>query len=319
MNFSTNEIRTVKLILIFWLIYIFNSNSIKLLNDQSFNYFNKHIQLMSNKQHVKINSLSLIIAHPDDEIMFFSPTLLQLNNYLEKDIMFNVVCLSQGLDSTGSFKDPQRVHELNDSLNLLFNRGSNNEHNRNFKLIQLDYTDGMKEIWNMDLIVDDLLQNLNFTDNGINLLLTFDKSGVSNHKNHLACNEAVTKLLKYSNPDSNLIGIFLNSHSKNFFLKYSFFVSKLFTIIKLKFFRSISLFYSFCFPNSDFLQSYQIISHYDLNTKTNLSFTFFNPFAKYMLSYSTMLNAHESQMVWFRYLWWIFSRFAFINDLTIVN
>eukprot|EP01025_Chloroclados_australasicus_P012315 TRINITY_DN15666_c0_g2_i1.p3 TRINITY_DN15666_c0_g2~~TRINITY_DN15666_c0_g2_i1.p3 ORF type:complete len:125 (+),score=6.24 TRINITY_DN15666_c0_g2_i1:49-375(+) len=60
---------------------------VKLFESQSINHLQRFGQVMG------ASSTGLIIAHPDDETMFFFPTI---SNYVRKGVEINILCLSTG-------------------------------------------------------------------------------------------------------------------------------------------------------------------------------------------------------------------------------
>lgn len=303
-NFSKILYKLTKLTLLIWLIYIILSvNKIPDFND---NINNKHNLLKNFNGLNQIQSLNLIIAHPDDEIMFFSPTLLNLNDLLPKNITFNIVCYSdgnaQGLGST-------RFNELYKSIHLLLS----DRINKNITV--LNYTDGMSEIWDVDKMLSDFEKiNMNqpnylITDHGKILILTFDKFGVSNHVNHISCHQMALRYYQKF-PNQTLL-LTLRSYHNNILLKYSSFG-----------WQSLKLLFDLFYPSAyrNFLTANNNEDQdQDQNQDHTSKLTFFSTYPQYVLSLATMLNAHKSQMVWFRYLWWVFSRFVFVNDIEVIQ
>lgn len=269
--------KLLKLYLLLWVVYVCASSRIHASNVA---VFEKQLAPVFMGNHK--TSLSLIIAHPDDEIMFFGPTLQQLDLLLPADIRLNIVCLSTGnAENLGT----TRERELRQAVNFLFANSA-----RNMELFQLNYTDGMDVTWNADDIsksVTSLVLSPQGSDREI--LLSFDGSGVSSHLNHISCHHAVERMLQDNEKVHS--AIFLDSHSRNPLLKYSFFI------------RSLSH-----------------IAMEKLSGRTNLgSIRLFNTYPQYLALLATMTNAHQSQMAWFRYGWWFFSSFVFLNDLKIVS
>ncbi|SCV01940.1 LANO_0F14290g1_1 [Lachancea nothofagi CBS 11611] len=208
-------------------------------------------------------SLNLIIAHPDDEVMFFAPTLLQLDARLTGSVTVRVISLTNGgADGLGEV----RTHELQDAVQLLMRR--------NQPLVTvLGYPDGMDQVWDVEetsravkaLMVDESP-----------IILTFDDQGISNHINHISCFKAVQRL-KASLPHSRCYRLVSKS---SVLQKYTSFVPALLHVFK---------------PNEHLV--------------------FVSSFPQYLLSFASMLNAHVSQMVWFRYGWWFFSYYVFANEI----
>ncbi|KAK6089982.1 hypothetical protein P3W45_001028 [Vairimorpha bombi] len=111
---------------------------------------------------------TLLIAHPDDESMFFSPTLINLKNKIQ------IICLSKG-DTLFKF-DYIREHELSRLCK-----------DYNIKLSMYSFFDN--DEWDRQKIIDILY--LHYLQTPSNTLITFDEQGVSGHRNHISCYEAV--------------------------------------------------------------------------------------------------------------------------------
>ena len=121
----------------------------------------------------KIRSVLLIIAHPDDEIMFWSPTLKKL---LALNIKVKVLCLSNGNYNgigdirTEEFKAVSKSMHMEDNVIL------------NVPELQDDIT----KKWDAKVVsqkIDDFLKK----NNDIDTILTFDENGVTKHPNHISC------------------------------------------------------------------------------------------------------------------------------------
>lgn len=289
--------KLTKLTIIAWLLYIILSyNLIKAENFQNFDLLSNN---GNSTNFSKLDTITLLIAHPDDEVMFFAPTLISLDdkiNHMNNKVKFNIFCFSNGdYEGLGSI----RTQELQNSINLLLNNNQNSTQIHIF-----NHTDGMKEIWNTNEMEDQLTKILSPDDN--NLILTFDQNGVSKHANHIACYE--TAYNYWLKNKQNTILLTLNSYNNNILLKYSGFIWQLIKIILTKWFKSI-----------DMEKLEKMNSNFGLQHTNDANITFMNSYSQYMLAYATMLNAHKSQVVWFRFFWWWFSRFVFVNDLNIIQ
>ncbi|KFX95979.1 hypothetical protein O988_05541 [Pseudogymnoascus sp. VKM F-3808] len=140
---------------------------------------------------LKNRRICLLIAHPDDEAMFFAPALLALNdpalgNHLK------ILCLSSG-DADGLGET--RKKELVKSGMLL---GLRNEDDV-FVVENPDFQDSMTATWSKEKIASLLssafaphLSNTLTSKSAdaptatIDVLITFDRSGVSSHPNHIS-------------------------------------------------------------------------------------------------------------------------------------
>jgi N-acetylglucosaminylphosphatidylinositol deacetylase len=123
-------------------------------------------------------NVCVVISHPDDETLFFLPTLI---NAIRSNNQVHLLCLSKGnVDGLGE----TRSKELNAAVRLLGMRADRVKIIDDKKL-----PDSMGAYWDKEVInkyVDKYVQ-----DNHIQALITFDSSGISNHINHRAVHYAV--------------------------------------------------------------------------------------------------------------------------------
>ncbi|KAH8144919.1 uncharacterized protein LAJ45_11040 [Morchella importuna] len=119
--------------------------------------------------------ITLLIAHPDDEAMFFSPTLLALTKpHLNNTL--SVICLSTGnADGIGHI----RKHELVASCARL---GVARERVQSIDHPELQ--DQMHSPWPSSTIARVLRERHEVLPD---VLITFDERGVSGHPNHISC------------------------------------------------------------------------------------------------------------------------------------
>ncbi|KAJ8957998.1 hypothetical protein NQ318_002000 [Aromia moschata] len=124
-----------------------------------------------------------IIAHPDDECMFFGPTIL---NFTKRDnCLVYLMCLSTGRNyGMGSI----RKNELYNSCKVLGIKPCNIFiHNHS------NLPDAMDVRWPTELLsrlISQYIDSLNITT-----VVTFDRYGVSNHCNHSCIYYAVASLI----------------------------------------------------------------------------------------------------------------------------
>lgn len=117
----------------------------------------------------------LLVAHPDDESMFFAPTLLQLRRKVI------ILCLSNG----GYYgKGAIRISEMKSLCAYL-----------NVKTIILGFQDN--ENWNPD-IINILLETFHRLYR-FKYIYTFDSKGVSGHKNHISCHIGAKRFSEKAN------------------------------------------------------------------------------------------------------------------------
>ncbi|EIW78420.1 N-acetylglucosaminylphosphatidylinositoldeacety la se [Coniophora puteana RWD-64-598 SS2] len=119
--------------------------------------------------------LLLLTAHPDDESFFFSPTILSLLEGTDGIVpeIFSL-CLSNG-DADGLGKI--REQELADSLAIL-----GVEQGKHWVLDHPELQDNITLTWDAEVIVE-VIQPF-VTSNQITAILTFDFQGISSHPNH---------------------------------------------------------------------------------------------------------------------------------------
>lgn len=122
-----------------------------------------------------------VIAHPDDEAMFFVPTITQLKGRHELFLL----CLSNGgADGLGQ----TRGRELMASTKLLgFDSSS---------VTLVDHPelkDGMRQVWDASVIAHIVDEHSKKQE--IDRIITFDEGGVSGHPNHVATFQGVRRML----------------------------------------------------------------------------------------------------------------------------
>ena len=216
-----------------------------------------------NKSIVKKN-VCLVVAHPDDECMFFGPIIRQLSKNANN---IYVLCMTTGnFDGKGAL----RTNELHKSCANLIGSDLNN-----IKIVnESELPDNPKANWNKDLCAS-IIQNY-INDNKIDVMITFDAYGVSSHPNHCFLYTAIKSLQLNENIETFYL------QTINVFRKYSFLFDIIPSLIEIA---------------SGSTQLTAVSSPFD-----------------YIVTYRSMLE-HESQMVWFRYLYIVFSRYMFINCL----
>lgn len=143
------------------------------------------------KFHSKTNfsnkNICLLIAHPDDEAMFFGPILRHLAK--SKNRIY-VLCMTSG-DYYG--KGGLRAKEMKLSCCCLLEES----------LINLTIVNEPEKLpdhpsqdWDEDLAFDTIKNYLK--QNSIEYLFTFDKFGVSSHLNHCFLNKLALRLKKHT-------------------------------------------------------------------------------------------------------------------------
>lgn len=249
----------------------------------------------------------LLIAHPDDEAMFFSPTLLALTdpalgNHLK------ILCLSTGnADGLGE----TRKKELVESAMKLGVRRKEDV----FVLENGRFRDGMDQDWNTTEIAQVLAdafvpaspkpQPLQDKPSAtIDVLITFDAGGVSNHPNHRALYAGAVLFLRtlmrgYSGWECPVALYALPT--VNILRKYSSVFDALVTMTV----GAIS-------NVMGGLAGDKKISRAERGAERVL---FMSGLQRYWRAREAMVRGHSSQMVWFRWGWITIGRYMVVNDL----
>uniref|UniRef100_A0A8C3WH24 N-acetylglucosaminyl-phosphatidylinositol de-N-acetylase n=1 Tax=Catagonus wagneri TaxID=51154 RepID=A0A8C3WH24_9CETA len=123
----------------------------------------------------------LVTAHPDDEAMFFAPTILGLTRLGHR---LSLLCFSAGnYYNQGEIRKKELLQSCDvlgippSSVTVIDNR---------------DFPDDPAVRWDTGRVANVLLRHVE--QNGIDLVVTFDEAGVSGHSNHVALHAAVRTL-----------------------------------------------------------------------------------------------------------------------------
>jgi N-acetylglucosaminylphosphatidylinositol deacetylase len=214
------------------------------------------IRLISSKTNEENGNYLLVIAHPDDECLFFAPILLSVhsNTY--------ILCLSNG--------NNHRSDELRRSCQQL--------RIKDYKIIddQINLKDSQTVYWSSDAILGHVKHSIHQWN--ISTIISFDQYGISGHRNHSAIYYALLNLSETSRIH------FLSLQSLPIYRKYL-------TLIEL-------------------------IRNYFMTKSINIK-TFILPVKDSLTPHKAMFE-HRSQLVWFRYLYLLFSRYIWINDFRLI-
>ncbi|KAI4272018.1 MAG: hypothetical protein LQ337_005599 [Flavoplaca oasis] len=254
--------------------------------------------------HFTNKSIVLLIAHPDDEAMFFSPTLLALTapnsgNHIK------ILCLSNGnADGLGK----TREKELIASGQILGLRSRDDI----LVLDSPDFVDGMNTVWEVEKVAQVLRQAFSpqqkkgkeqKTTDGpkatIDILITFDRFGVSSHPNHIALYHGARH--------------WLNELMKG---KQGWRCP-----VELHLLTSISITRKYIsFLDAPLTMALGFLSKLKSSRKSERGAgrkqaLFVNDMWQWRLGQQAMTRAHRSQMRWFRWGWITFGRYMVVNDL----
>lgn len=251
----------------------------------------------------------LAIAHPDDEVMFFGPTLALLSNAVFNNTV-SILCLTSGnAEGIGHI----RRQELQASA-LQFGIPA-----ESVSIIDdLRLPDSQDTEWDVSLVEKYLETALDKTKASI--LLTFDDGGVSDHPNHRALSTAastfVDRLVESKPADQAEEKLHLQ-------------VWKLKTVsIIRKYTMLFDAFYTYYIES----MVYKILDQIKLlippiyleklpftwpshESSSQAQLIIVSRRVQYDMVKDTMVRAHKSQMKWFRHGWLLFSRYLVVNDL----
>ncbi|CAK7567609.1 MAG: N-acetylglucosaminyl-phosphatidylinositol de-N-acetylase [Sporothrix epigloea] len=260
--------------------------------------------------------ICLLIAHPDDEAMFFAPSVLALTRP-ESGNHVKILCLSTG---NAAGLGETRKRELVKSAMALGLRDEDDV----FVLDSPDFPDSMTTEWDSQVIATLLAKA--FTPGAaahaasrsdepvaatIDVLLTFDGQGVSGHPNHISLYRGARRFvaaLVQGKPGWRAPVDLYTLTSVPLLRKYAGAFDLLPTLTAW---------------------SWQLRAAPRGATATTKAIAKDHPTALVFLAglnpsaaggglgaaWHAMTTAHQSQMVWFRYGWIALSRYMVINDL----
>nr|ACO12149.1 N-acetylglucosaminyl-phosphatidylinositol de-N-acetylase [Lepeophtheirus salmonis] len=213
----------------------------------------------------------IVIAHPDDEVMFFGPTIANLTRDHEMNV--HLLVLSRGnfrgegnLRKMELYKAAEALSISKDNITLL-----------NYTKLQ----DNPKARWSEELVADIIYQYVESQDIGV--ILSFDRFGVSGHKNHSSIYNALLLLTSEERSQS-----FRSNNTRILVL------------------NSVNI-----------LRKYSGV--FDLPMSYALSPISFIASPKDWINIQKAMMCYGSQYVWFRKIYMIFSRYILINTYDILK
>ena len=221
----------------------------------------------------------IVFAHPDDEVMFFLPAILAL-----KARGHNIItaCLSTGnADGIGSLRAVE-FRRVMAQLRL----------SKFYIMDSIQLPDGF-HAWNSDSVRTEIEKVL--VDNpDVDTIMTFDKGGVSGHPNHVSVRAGVGAVLlgreSTDAPRRRTSPRLAKSQSSAF---------KNLTVLELV---TVPLWLKYAVPPMDLL----------FQSSEDLAVT------NWSLDASRLMRLYESQNVWFRQLFSLFSRYAYVNTFKVI-
>ncbi|XP_037038377.1 N-acetylglucosaminyl-phosphatidylinositol de-N-acetylase [Bradysia coprophila] len=229
-----------------------------------FRRFAKRFHLINDIRLAQYRRVLIVTAHPDDECMFFGPTILSLTQRREPCTVY-LLCLSNGnFEQLGNI----RKHELYDATRVLRLK---DEHITLMNSTLL--ADDPNLNWKTELVAKQIRKEVETLD--IEALITFDRDGVSYHPNHCTIYYAAASLCLAGYLPKNCKILTLDS--VNVLRKY------------------MSVF--------DLVISLLLSTNWCILSWTNVNIV------------RKAMRQHRSQMLWFRKLYIVFSRYMVINTL----
>jgi N-acetylglucosaminylphosphatidylinositol deacetylase len=254
-------------------IIFFLKFSIKIKN-KFFEFFNVPLELrgkdFTEKGKKMIKEVLLIISHPDDEIMFFSPTIKFL---FSQNIKIRILCLSNGnFDNLGKVRESE-LAKVCKELRI-----------EDFEIIYDEkMQDNIKVKWDDSVVASTIQSYMNKNDNinNIGTIITFDEWGVTKHPNHISANEGLITYLKNNREiikEKKINSYLLDTH--NPISQYTIFIPFVFFFFK-----------EYGFFNKNPFYSYKMMKFHtsQFNTMRKIhmlmsSYSYFNSYTKIELS-----------------------------------
>ncbi|KAG0045535.1 N-acetylglucosaminyl-phosphatidylinositol de-N-acetylase [Gryganskiella cystojenkinii] len=245
-------------------------------------------------------SIALVIAHPDDEVMFFGPTLAELTRP-ENGNTVRVLCMSSGNhDGLGE----TRKKELVASCKSFGIRESHVT-----VLEREELKDGPKELWDPSLVGDQM--NLFAKKHNIETLITFDEKGVSAHTNHIACYVGLTYFIQTFKERTPVKTCYVLK-SVSLLRKYISILDLPFTMVMTEALMPLVSQYMGVGGAAALIGGQNSTTNRTNLRPLELLFVS-SPSA--IVQAKGAMEKHESQMVWFRKIYVIFSRYMSVNEL----
>ncbi|TEA19956.1 N-acetylglucosaminyl-phosphatidylinositol de-N-acetylase [Colletotrichum sidae] len=268
----------------------------------------------------------LLIAHPDDEAMFFAPSVLALaqpdtGNHVK------ILCLSSG-DADG-LGETRKKELIKSGLQLGLHQAKDI-----LVMESPDFQDSMTKTWDKTKIATLLTRafaphaarqvaaNEEPTAN-IDVLITFDSTGVSSHPNHISLYHGARAFISTLSSNSKWaspVDLYTLT-SVPMARKYSAFLDAVPTLFSWlttpgsnppKPPRPAKKLED---DSSDDSEDDEERVKDDYHPSALVFLSQIRDEGGYAKAWSAMTMAHKSQMVWFRYGWITLSRYMYINDL----
>ncbi|KXS11732.1 LmbE-like protein [Gonapodya prolifera JEL478] len=234
--------------------------------------------------------IMIVTAHPDDECLFFGVTLTSLvragaksNGGGGASSVF-VLCLSKGdlgdVRPKELYASCRQFHIPRENVAVIDDQG---------------LQDGFKNVWDVDRVADKVLDSIRKWN--IETIVTFDEYGVSGHPNHIATYRGIKHLMTHRRAEAPSRLTTFTLASVPLYRKYLGSLDLLFTWVGRSLPRDPN-------PGGNDLGKDKSRRYLIVATPT--------------LSRKAMLK-HKSQLVWFRRLNTVFSRYMMVNELDVMR
>ncbi|KAI0822977.1 LmbE-like protein [Trametes gibbosa] len=239
----------------------------------------KDLSLLAHGPPHRSPNVLLLTAHPDDECMFFAPTLLALHEAGQRPNVHSL-CLSVGnADGLGDV----RRHELERSLDVL-----GVEDGRRWVIDRPDLQDNFTAEWHPDTIADVLRPYV--LEHHISTILTFDHQGISSHPNHISLPKGAARLL-------STLSDGLPSNTPQ---------PCVFSLV------TVPLYFKYLGPLAPIASKLSVALTLK-SANSGATPLAISSWAGYARALRAMMQ-HRSQLVWFRWLYVSFSRYMWVNE-----
>lgn len=239
----------------------------------------------------------LVISHPDDESMFFSPTLEFL---VGREIDVEVLCLSNGnAEGLGT----TREGELYSALTSAYRIKPSAVTVLDSEAMQDGMTDEMQ--WDDMDVGNAIVSHVKARGEPIDLVVSFDEHGVSGHQNHISTHRGLERARSFwasarSSKKSDA-GEDINAVTPSFYPREVWYL------------ESVALWRKYCV-----LLDIIAVIHQRQSQRGGDSRVLTIPISNPAVVWLGMLH-HRSQLVWYRYLFVAFSRYSYINTVKVAH
>ncbi|RAK84235.1 N-acetylglucosaminyl-phosphatidylinositol deacetylase [Aspergillus costaricaensis CBS 115574] len=256
--------------------------------------------------------ICLLIAHPDDEAMFFAPTVLALTRP-EYGNHLKILCLSSGdADGLGHIRKKELVKSAlqlglrQESDVYIIDDPTRFRDSMTVQWTESDVSAVLEHAFAPELSDSTSSSKKKSNKAGsaptatIDVLLTFDKGGISNHPNHRSLYHGAVHFLRSLMKDKSGYTCPVTLYTlttTNLLRKYAGVLDAPFTMVRGAL--------------------HSVLGRGGAGSKGQLPsrLLFVSSVNEWMTAQSAMVKAHQSQMVWFRWGWITIGRYMVVNDL----